>query len=169
MDFQLLFKYEDSSLICNHCVKKLRPSSSGDPLYDEHYHELYEIIFVRTGTMDYCVGGQRFPITANSLMFTRPGITHAICSDTDSVYDRIDLLFDPKIIPGDYLEQIPADVHVLEIAGNPIILQLFDRLRYYADRLSGQELQRVLPLQPVPVQLQRQPERTLLCFRRRYR
>ena len=144
MDFQLLFKYEDSSLICNHCVKKLRPFSSGDPLYDEHYHELYEIIFVRTGTMDYCVGGQRFPITANSLIFTRPGITHAICSDTDSVYDRIDLLFDPKIIPGDYLEQIPADVHVLEIAGNPIILQLFDRLRYYADRLSGPELQRVL-------------------------
>ena len=91
MDFQLLFKYEDSSLICNHCVKKLRPFSSGDPLYDEHYHELYEIIFVRTGTMDYCVGGQCFPITANSLMFTRPGITHAICSDTDSVYDRIDL------------------------------------------------------------------------------
>lgn len=144
MDFQLLFKYEDSSLICNHCIKKLRPLSSGDPLYDEHYHELYEIIFVRTGVLEYRVGRQSFPISANSLIFTRPGITHAICSDTDSFYDRIDFLFDPKLIPGDYLEQIPADIHVLEIAGNPILLQLFDRLRYYADQLSGQELQRVL-------------------------
>ena len=144
MDFQLLFKYEDSSLICNHCVKKLRPQSLGDPLYDEHYHELYEIIFVRTGTMEYRVEQQRFPIPANSLIFTRPGVTHAICSDTDSVYDRVDFLFVPELVPGHYLEQIPADVHILEIAGNPILMQLFDRLRYYTDQLSGPELQRVL-------------------------
>jgi len=139
MDIQLLYQVEDATFICNHCIKQLEPECDGGSLYDEHYHQFYEILFVRSGNISHCINNEKFRVSANSLVFIRPGVVHSICMGAESIYDRFDLLIAPTPAIQPLLQQIPENLHVLDVSSHPILLQLFDRLDYYCRTLRAEE------------------------------
>lgn len=144
MHVQFLSKFEDETLIYNHCAKRHLVSAQMHQYYDRHFHTLYEVLFVKEGSISYLVNGEVYPIRPNTLIFTRADQVHCIQACTDCIYDRYDLLFDPALLTSGSLEQIPENVHVLSFDSDPIVIQLFDRMDYYCQKLSGLQLRQML-------------------------
>ena len=133
-------EYMSSSLIYNHCIKTDQLQQN----YLPHYHDLYEIIFLKEGDISYLVGDTVHTVRKNSLIFTRPGQLHRIRIDKNTPYDRYDLLIAPDLIPSLSLDRIPDETHVVCFEANPLIIQMFDKLDFYCERLSGENLGRIL-------------------------
>lgn len=140
MQIQYRSEYVDDVLLCNHCIKTDQMPRD----YRAHYHDKYEIIFVKEGNVFYQVGETIYSLGKHSLVFTRPGVQHRICIDGESAYDRYDCLFDRKLVPDTILAKIPDAMHVLNFEANPIVIQLFDKMDYYCENLRGEDLKRML-------------------------
>lgn len=140
MKIQFKAEYEDHNLIFNHCVKTNQVQSE----YRPHFHDMYEILFLKEGDISILTGGAEYPFRKNSLVLTRPQQQHCIRVDKDTPYDRYDLLFTPESIDQDLLKEIPEDVCVVNFDANPIAIQLFDKMDLYCEKLSGSELGKVL-------------------------
>ena len=140
MKIQFKSEYMDDNFIYNHCIKTEQIMHN----YPSHYHNMYEIIFLKEGDISYLASDSACPVRKNSLIFTRPGQLHSIRIDKDTPYDRYNFLIKPEaMIPG-LLDSIPEDTHVLCLDSNPLIIQLFDKLDFYCEQLSGEQLGRIL-------------------------
>ena len=133
-------EYTSGSFIYNHCIK----TDQAQQKYLPHYHDMYEIIFLKEGDISYLTGDSTYTVRKNSLIFTRPGQLHSIRIDRDIPYDRYDLLFQPDPMIADLLGQIPPETHVICFDANPLIIQLFDKLDFYYERLCEERLSRLL-------------------------
>lgn len=140
MRIQYRSEYVDDVLLCNHCIKTDQMPRD----YRTHYHDKYEIIFVKEGNVFYQVEETTYSLSKHSLAFTRPGVQHRIWVTADSVYDRYDCLFDRKLVPDTILAKIPDTIHVLNFEANPIVIQLFEKMDYYCENLRGEDLGRML-------------------------
>lgn len=140
MRVQFKSEYTASNFIFNHCVK----TNQIQQKYLPHYHDMYEIIFLKEGDISYIVGGIAHTVRKNSLIFTRPGQLHSIRIDKDTPYDRYDLLISPDMVVSLPLNKIPPQTHVICFDSNPLIVQLFDKLDFYCERLNGDSLGRIL-------------------------
>ena len=140
MKIRFKSEYEDRGLIYNHCLKTEQTQQD----YRPHYHDLYEILFVRDGDISHLTEDAVWPIRKNSLVFVRPGVQHCIRVDRDTPYDRYDLLFQPDALCPGLLEKIPEDVHVVSFESNQLVIQLFEKLDYYCQSLEKKDLGRVL-------------------------
>lgn len=140
MNVQFKSEYEDRTLSFNHCVKTNQTWQDNRP----HYHDMYEILFIKEGSISYLANNTVYPLRKNSLVLARPQQRHSIRIDKDTPYDRYDLLFEPSSIAADYLEKVPAELCVVNFDTNPLAIQLFDKMDYYCGKLSGEELGRIL-------------------------
>jgi AraC-like DNA-binding protein len=133
-------EYATGTFVYNHCFK----TDQIQQKYLTHYHDMYELIFLKEGDISYLTGDTVYPVRKNSLIFTRPGQQHRIRIDKNTPYDRYDLLFNPSEIVSDVLSSIPADTHVICFDSNSLMIQLFDKLDFYCERLNGDALCRIL-------------------------
>lgn len=140
MNIQYRSEYVNDVLLYNHCIK-MEQEPGG---YRTHYHDKYEILFIKEGAVAYQIGETRHTLSKYSLVFTRPNVPHRICIDGESAYDRYDCLFDRKLVPDTVLAKIPDTVHVLNFEANPIVIQLFEKMDYYCENLRGEDLGRLL-------------------------
>jgi len=140
MKIQFNAEYEDIGLVFNHCVKTNQVS--GD--YRPHYHDMYEILFLKEGDISFLTDNIAYPLKKNYFVLTRPMQQHCIHVDKDTPYDRYDLLFTPDAIDQTILRQIPEDLCVVGFDTNPLVIQLFDKMDLYCEKLSGSELGRIL-------------------------
>jgi AraC-like DNA-binding protein len=140
MKIQFKAEYEDKDLIFNHCIK----TNQAQAEYRPHYHDMYEILFLKEGDISVQIGSAMHPIRKNCFVLTRPQQLHCIRIDKDTPYDRYDLLFTPETIDQDLLQKIPEDLCVVNFDANPIVIQLFDKMDLYCKKLDGSELRKVL-------------------------
>lgn len=140
MKVQFKSEYTGSDFIYNHCLKTNQIQQN----YLPHYHDMYELIFLKDGDISYMTEGSAHTVRKNSLIFTRPGQLHSIRIDKDTPYDRYDLLISPDMITSVPLSKIPSQTHVIYFDSNPLIIQLFDKLDFYCEQLSGESLGRIL-------------------------
>lgn len=140
MKIQFKSEYIDDNFIYNHCIKTNQILHN----YLPHYHDMYEIIFLKEGDVSYITECCAYPVRKNSLIFTKPEMLHRIRIDKDTPYDRYDLLVRPEAIVPGLLDSIPEDTNVLCLYSNPLIVQLFDKLDFYCEHLSGERLGRIL-------------------------
>ena len=140
MKVQFKSEYEDGELFYNHCLKTEQAQRD----YRPHYHDLYEILFIRDGDISYLTENAVWPIRKNSLIFVRPGVQHCIRIDRDTPYDRYDLLFKADTFCPELLKKIPTDVHVVSFESNQLVIQLFEKLDFYCQNLKKKELGRLL-------------------------
>lgn len=140
MKIQFMSEYSTGPFIYNHCIKTDQIKQN----YLSHYHDMYEIIFLKEGDISYLTGNTAYTVRKNSLIFTRPGHQHRIRIDKDTPYDRYDLLIAPDAIGSGLLDTIPADTHVICFDSNQLMIQLFEKLDYYCGQLSGGQLDRIL-------------------------
>lgn len=140
MKIKIVSEFEDENLFYNHCIKYGANHQEHKP----HYHDAYEIIFVRTCNVNYKIDDNTRELHKNTLVFTRPGQPHFIQYDDNSVYERHNLLFSVETIPESILSKIPSDLHTVNLGDNQLAIQLFEKMDYYCECLQGDALRTVM-------------------------
>ena len=114
--------------------------------FRQHAHNTVELILFKDGQACYDVADRSYPLYPNTLVITRPGVTHQIRLTGNATYERYVFLFDLEThMPEQQsiLEKLP-DVMLLE-ADHPIV-QIFHRMDTYYRQLNPQEYSDVLNL-----------------------
>jgi AraC-like DNA-binding protein len=133
---QIISEFDNGKLFYNHCIK----CGPNNQEYKTHYHDVFELIFIRSGGTAYLVDGESYPLHKNTLVFTRPSQPHFIQTDASFSYDRYNILFPREILPEDVLAKIPDNLHTINMQDNQITIQLFDKMDYYCRHLDNKEL-----------------------------
>lgn len=106
-----------------------------------HIHVGWELLFVKHGELSYTVDGNVFDIKPGSLIIARPGEIHTLYSKGTIHYERHSLITTGSLLNQDILTKIPADLHVLDVSGNNIILGLYEKFGLYLANLQGNYLE----------------------------
>ena len=137
---QIISEFGNGRVFFNHCVK----SGSNYQEYKSHYHDVFELIFVKSGCPIYIIDGENYPLHKNTLVLSRPGQPHLIQTDEHSPYERYNILFSQEILPPEILQKIPSNLHTVNFQDNQIMIQLFDKMDYYCHHLENEELAMVI-------------------------
>ena len=140
MRIQFKSEYEDDSLFYNHCIKTDQTQQD----YRPHYHDMYEILFLKEGDISFLTENHTYHIRRNSLILTRPRQQHCIRIDGNSPYDRYDLVFTPTGSCLKLLSSLPDDLFVIGFDANPMVIHLFEKMDFYCQKLSGNALGSIL-------------------------
>ncbi len=140
MKVQFISEYEDSTFVFNHCIKTEQMQQD----YHPHYHDLYEIVFVKDGDISYLTEETTCPVHKNSLILTRPRQQHCIRIDKNTPYDRYNLLFSSNEMCMNFLGKLPENLSVVCCDSNSLVVQLFEKMDFYCEKLGGGELGKIL-------------------------
>lgn len=122
-------------------------SSKTDHIPDEfmpHFHDITEMIFIKSGDISYVVGGKKYKLKKDTLVLSRPTDRHCICIDGPDLYERYNILYNEKKLPFNIYEKIPADTNVIDFAENSAVISLFKKMDYYCENLEGENLNKIL-------------------------
>lgn len=133
-------EYESDALYYNHCTKSRQRSED----YSRHYHDVTELLFVKSGDVRYEVGEKKYDLKKNTLVISRPEVSHCIYSEGDSDYERYNMLFDEKRLPFELYDRIPRDLNVISFEGNKNVIGAFERMDSYCQRLRREDLESIL-------------------------
>ena len=139
MKVQFISEYEDNTFVFNHCLKTEQLQKD----YRPHYHDLFEIIFVKDGDISYLTEEKSYPVRKNSIILTRPRQQHCIRIDKNTQYDRYNLLLSEQMYH-DSLEKLPVDLSVICCESNTLLIQLFEKMDFYCEKLNGKTLSKIL-------------------------
>ena len=114
--------------------------------FPTHTHSGWEFLYVIKGTLSYVVDGNFFDIGPGNLIISRPGAIHSLYTKGSIQYERHDLIVVEHLLLPELLEQIPADLHVLNISGNKNIAGLYEKFRYYLTKLQPAHINAIFPL-----------------------
>lgn len=132
--------FYSNEILYNHATKENCISND----YKFHFHDITEIIFIKSGNISYVVGSKKYKLKKNTLILSRPTDWHCICIDGPEKYERYDILYDEKLLPFDIYQKIPDDVNVIEFSENRNIINIFNKMDYYANKLDGEILNKML-------------------------
>jgi len=133
-------EYENKNLLYNHYTKTEHIRGDHYP----HYHDVTELIFVKSGNVNYRVGDKEYMLQKNMLVISRPNESHCVDFAGDEDYDRYNILFDEKIFPFDLYGRIPEDLNVISFDANKSVIRIFDKMDVYCKKLSGNDLGMIL-------------------------
>ena len=139
---KIISEFDNGKLFFNHCIKY----SSDYREYTAHYHDVFELIFIKSGGTAYLIDGESYPIHKNTLVLSRPSHPHFIQTDEIAPYERHNILFPREILPDEILSKIPDNLHTVNIQDNQALIQLFDKMDYYCRCLDNSELCVVIQL-----------------------
>lgn len=108
----------------NHTVRRNVKSFSG------HSHNLYEILFINSGDVSHIIEDREYRLKKGDLVITRPSKYHFIKINSDTDYDRHNILFDSKELNID-TSVLPERLDVINVAESGIINGIFEKLDYY--------------------------------------
>lgn len=134
-------KYRSKNLVFTHLLKHNPQPEEFPP----HFHDVYELIFFKSGEISYTVGGKKYKLKKNMLILTRPGDMHRIIIDKSTEYERYAILFDEKLIPFDIYERIPKDLDVISFTASQTVSEIFNNMDFYFKKLSRSDFRNILP------------------------
>jgi len=140
MKSTVLSSYEDASVYYHHA----QITGHNQSYFFPHYHDVLEILFIKSGYISYEVGDKRYPLRKNTLVLTRPNERHCICINGDALYERYDILFDCEKLTPYLASLLPNDLSVVYFDANQQVVQLFEKMDFYCRVLSGEPLGKVL-------------------------
>ncbi len=132
--------YNDGTILYNH----IKYENVSKKLFGAQTHDVWEMIFLKEGDLNYTVEGNIYHVKSNSLILTRPGSAHVLQLNDTKVYDRYDILFDNSILTKNIQKQIPPDLHVITFEKPEMILFLFEKLDYYYKYFDGEIMGNIL-------------------------
>ena len=107
--------------------------------FEEHYHLIYEIIYLVDGDVDLVLENRVFHLNIGDLVFIQPGQHHHITPNPTTRYERYVLKFPEYSIP----EEIRAKMALRPTqfsATNTVLPQLFAHLDWNYEHYSGSDL-----------------------------
>ena len=136
MDILTYFEYKNEHLYYSHAQKVKHKEAD----YRAHSHDAFELIFYKRGKITYTVNGQQYRLAQNDLVFARPFDIHNIQIGGDAIYERHNILFDRSLLPDDIYSKIPKDLNVISFDNNQTVINLFKKMDFYCENLSGEAL-----------------------------
>jgi len=133
-------EYENGGIYYNHSTKSEQLNND----YFSHYHDVNELIFIKSGEVSYEVGGKTYELHENMLVFARANESHSIHIDGASAYERYNILFDERKISSDIFNKIPCELKVINFDANKNVVEIFDKMDFYCEKLVGDELGLIL-------------------------
>ena len=109
-----------------------------------HYHDVFEILYIKNGDLTYHVEGKKYRVKKNSLIITSPLSNHNIDINTLDIYERYDFLVENKVIKESILQRLPAEMNVINLNEYPQIAEIFTKIDFYVNYFEGDELKKVL-------------------------
>lgn len=135
MDTTFYQKYKDEDLIYTHMARANHDRVG----FSAHTHDVYEILFLKSGKINCGINGVRYDLNRNALVLIPAFSIHDIRIDDDKTYERYDVLFDAKLIPFAFESVLPPTLHVLNFDGNDAISGLFCKMDFYCEALEGEQ------------------------------
>ena len=140
MNSTVITSYEDNTIYYHHASITGHKQSNFFP----HYHDVLELLFVKSGYISYEIGNEEYPLRKNTLVLARPNERHNLCINGDAMYERYNILFDWEKLMPNLQNLLPSDLNVVYFESNQQVIQIFEKMDYYCRALSGEELGRVL-------------------------
>ena len=129
--------YQNDIIYCSHATIAA-PMDNVQPHF--HVHDVCELIFVKSGAVSAVIGDEIYKLGKNSLILFRANIPHRVMFDSNSDYERYDILFDETVLANRVFERIPKNLHYIDCNGNNAIVQLFDRIDFFCKHFHGDDL-----------------------------
>lgn len=124
------FIYASGNLLISH------NTSNRSLPFVPHAHKAWEILFVKSGNLNYIVGNHIYQVGKDFLLITRPNTIHSISFNTSEAYERYRISFDEAMMPDSLMAMIPDDLDIVDFNGNELICNLFEKMRFYADEFA---------------------------------
>lgn len=102
-----------------------------------HAHQVWELIFLKTGDISYMVNGKVYRPGKKSLIISRPREYHSICVQGGKPYARYNIQMSPDMLSHNIAEQLPDGIDVINFDGNEMVCDLFPKLSYYSECFNG--------------------------------
>ena len=129
--------YSDGIMFCNHVLRDV----SENAMYGPHSHNVYEMIYVKSGVARYGVQGKEYPIGEGDLLITKPYEEHYLYPDAGVRYERYDVLFDENALGFSFSDKLSGELPPISLSGNRAMRRLFEKFDFYYENLSGEGLQ----------------------------
>lgn len=126
--------YSGDVITYNH----IRYQNCNSTTFGAQAHDVWEMIFLKEGDLNYIIEGSGYRVKPYSLILTRPGYMHYLQFNDCAIYDRYDILFDAKILLPDLYKKIPSDLHVISFEKPEEMLRNFEKMDYYYTHFEGE-------------------------------
>lgn len=133
-------EFNDHNFVYNHRSYKTLSVDHIPP----QTHDIYEMIYVKTGKLIYSVEEKTYFVRDNSLILTRPGKLHIIQFEDSTEYDRYDIFFEADSVSPIVFGQIAPNVDVVALGKNTSFQPLFQKMDWYYNHYTGAALKKVL-------------------------
>ena len=112
--------------------------------YSMHIHHGYELLYFLSGDATCVIEDRRYKLKKGDLILIRPLQYHFIQIDAPEVYERYDILFDPERYDIEGTRLLPDDIEVINVSGNGILEELFQKLDFYRKNSDSDVFERIL-------------------------
>ena len=128
-------------IIFNHALMKNAKRES----YSTHTHNTYELIYFLGGDATHVIEDRRYKLRRGDLIIIRPLQYHFIHIDTESDYERYDILIDPDAHGIDSVTMLGGFPDIINILDNPLAVSVFERLDFYRSELDDSDFYKLFP------------------------
>jgi len=136
----MVSSYTDREILYNHIIN----TSPDAKDFDLHTHDICELIFLKKGDVSGVISGKVYKLQRHDLIIFRSGVLHGINIDNDAEYERINILFDEKVIANRAFEKVSGDIDVINYSGNEYMIDIFKKMDLYYKNFSGNDLKRLI-------------------------
>ncbi|WP_251037592.1 AraC family ligand binding domain-containing protein [Paenibacillus albidus] len=75
-----------------------RESKSRSSIPSFHYHDAYEILYIVSGELHYCIESQPFQLVGGSMLLIRKNDGHRLINPNGAAFERVTLLFKEEFL-----------------------------------------------------------------------
>ena len=135
------YQYSSDGLFFKHELTVSPPCDA----FSMHTHNYCELLYFLSGDATHVIEDRKYKLKKGDLIIIRPSKYHFIQIDSNTDYERYDILFDEPLI-GTSLKAINESVEVINLAQSPTADGIFRRCDYYAKNLPMSAFSEILPL-----------------------
>ena len=133
----VLFQSDD--VICSHYYT-LDFSTSILP----HTRSSWTFLLVKSGELTYTANDNSIDIKPGSLIITPPDFIRSLNPKGSIIYDRYVFAIPEDYMDKEILDQLPHTPYVLDVSGNSMILDIFEKMVFYVSNLQPKQAVSVL-------------------------
>ena len=112
--------------------------------YSMHTHNAYELIYFISGDATHVIEDRKYKLKKGDLILIRPLRSHFIQIDAPAKYERYNILFDVEKHGVEGAELIPSDMEVINLHGNRVMEDIFQKCDLYRQHSSKDMFEKIL-------------------------
>ena len=110
-----------------------------------HTHNWYELIYFVRGDATHVIEDRKYKLKQGDLILARPLKSHFIQIDSSATYERFNIGFDESLLGGKISSLLDEGVEVINLQKDSGIEEIFNRIDYYRQNLSCEEMGFLFP------------------------